>query len=500
MKRLDEILKGLGASALPSTDIGASSSAEATERVEEGVCPLCRGAGFVRKDVPLDDPDFGRAFPCRCALEEKEEERLARLQRYSNLGPLTRLTFANLMSLGRSTDPGNQERFAKAVAAAQQFAQEPSGWLVLCGPSGCGKTHLAAAIGNASIEQGKPAFFVGVPDLLDHLRAAYKPGSEVSYDELFEQVRNASLVILDDLGGHSATAWAQEKLFQLLNHRYNHRLPTVFTTSVRLEETDERLRTRLCDASLSQVFVLEDGPGGRTGAVGGLNLPVIREMTFETFVYSGPALQKQLADVFRSQDESEMWGERLQTSVQEAVRSLEVACRSARGYAESPEGWLVLLGETGCGKTHLAAAIGHHLESKGVTVEFCVVPDLLDALRSASREGAHPGDFDEVLEAVRTAPCVILDDLGVHSATPWAQEKLFQILNYRYNAKLPTVITVGKDQEKSLPAAWVSRMYDTKVCMGSPLDIKAPDYRGRPRKQAPPPQAPRRGGRKRAAR
>ena len=493
-------MKGLGASALPSTDIGISSDAEASERVEEGVCPLCRGAGFVRKDVPLDDPDFGRAFPCQCALEEKEEERLARLQRYSNLGPLTRLTFGNLMSRGRSTDPGNQERFARAVAAAQQFVEEPSGWLVLCGASGCGKTHLAAAIGNASIEQGRPAFFVVVPDLLDHLRAAYKPGSEVSYDELFEQVRNAPLVILDDLGGHSATAWAQEKLFQLLNHRYNHRLPTVFTTGVPLEEMEERLRTRLSDASLAQVFLLEWGPGRRTGAFGGLDLPIIREMTFEAFVYSGPGLQKQLADTFRKQEESDAWGEHLQTLVQEALRSLHLAYRTARGYAENPEGWLVLLGETGCGKTHLAAAIGHYLRARGMAVEFCVVPDLLDDLRSASRNDAHGGDFDDVLEAVRTASCLILDDLGVHSATPWAQEKLFQILNYRYNAKLPTVITLAKDREGTLPAAWLSRMFDTKVSMSEPLEILAPDYRGRPRKQDPPPQPARRGGRKRAAR
>jgi DNA replication protein DnaC len=473
MKRLDEILKGLGASAPSPGDTGISSVTEADERVEEGVCPLCRGAGFVRKDVPLDHADFGRAFPCRCVLEEREEERLARLQRYSNLGPLTRLTFANLMSRGRSTDPGSQERFAKAVAAAQQFAQEPSGWLVLGGPSGCGKTHLAAAIGNASIERGYPAFFLVVPDLLDHLRAAYGPGSEVSYDELFEQVRNASLVILDDLGGHSATAWAQEKLFQLVNHRYNHRLPTVFTTSVPLEEMDERLRTRLSDASLSQVFLLEDGPGGGTAAFGGLALPVVREMTFESFYLGGIGVSS------------------------EASQSLRNAFRAAKNYAESPEGWLVLLGRTGCGKTHLAAAIGHHLESKGVTVEFCVVPDLLELLRSSFREDAPGGQFDQIFEAARTTPCLILDDLGVHSATPWAQEKLFQILNYRYNAKLPTVITVGCALD-DLPDSWVSRMYDTKVSMI--FEIEAPDYRGRPRKQAPPPQPPRRRGRGRAAR
>ena len=425
----------------------------------------------MRRDVALDHPDFGRAFPCRCVLDEREDQRLTRLQRYSNLGPLTRLTFDNLMTRGRTTDPHNQERFAQAAAAAREFAREPGGWLVFCGPSGCGKTHLAAAIANGAIEMGQPTLFVVAPDLLDHLRAAYSPNSDLRYDELFEQVRNTPLVVLDDLGAHSATPWAQEKLFQLVNHRYNHRLPTVFTTSRPVEELDERLRSRLTDAGLSRVFQLECGAGARTGAFGGLALPIIREMTFESFelggMYSSP----------------------------EAAQSLRNVLRAARNFAESPEGWLVLLGRTGCGKTHLAAAIGHYLEAKGMAVEFCVVPDLLEMLRSAFREDAAVGRFDHVFETVRTAPCLVLDDLGVHSATPWAQEKLFQILNHRYNAKLPTVVTVGCALD-DLPEAWVSRMYDTKVSMI--FEIEAPDYRGRPRKQGPPAQAPRRGGRKRA--
>jgi DNA replication protein DnaC len=469
MRRLDEILKGLGASAPSPGDIDILSDTKAAERVEEGVCSLCRGAGFVRKDVPLDHPDFGRAFPCRCVLEEREEERLARLRRYSNLGPLTRLTFANLMSRGRTTDPGNQERFTKAVAAAQQFAQEPSGWLVLCGPSGCGKTHVAAAIANACIEQGQPAFFVVAADLLDHLRAAYRPGSEVSYDELFEEVRNTPLVILDDLGVHSVTPWAQEKLFQLLNHRYNHRLPTVFTTSVPLEEMDERLRTRLCDAGLSRVLNLEETRGRHEDSAG-LSLALMRNMTFERFNLKGVG------------------------EAEEGTQSRRNAFRFARDYAESPEGWLVLLGRTGCGKTHLAAAIGHYLQARAMPVDFRVVPDLLDDLRG----DAAGGRLDEVFEAVRTVPCLILDDLGVHSATPWAQEKLFQILNYRYNAKLPTVITIGCPLDQ-LPEAWVSRMYDPEVA--KIFEIEAPDYRGLPRRQRQlPPQPPRRGGRGRAVR
>jgi len=409
----------------------------------------------VRRALPLNHPDFGRAFPCRCLLEEAEEKRFQRLLGYSNLGPLARFSFDNLDPRGRSRDPQSQERFAQAVAAAKAFAQKPEGWLVLLGPTGCGKTHLAAALTIACLKGGHPALFVVVPDLLDHLRAAYRPDSDLPYDDLFYQVRNAPILILDDLGTHSATPWAQEKLFQLLNHRYIHRLPTVFTLGAPLEELDERLRTRLTDPSLARLLILAGPP--TPSALGGLSLPLLRDMTFERFDTRGP-------------DER-------------ATRSLREALRAARNYAESPEGWLVLLGPTGCGKTHLAAAIGHFWRERGLPVEFCVVPDLLDHLRAAFRPEAPEGPFSELFERIRTCPYLILDDLGTHSATPWAQEKLFQLLNYRYNAKLSTVITIGYLQDRAqqeLPEAWVSRMYDDKVSMS--IDMQdVPDYRGRPR-------------------
>lgn len=447
---------------LSSDVIDTSSAAEAGP--EQPKCPLCGDAGFVRRDVPLGHPHFGKAFPCRCVLSEAAQERLRRLQRYSNLGPLTRLTFDNLLPRGRSTDPTSQERFAQAVEAAQEYAQSPAGWLVFSGPSGCGKTHLAAAIANRCLERGYPALFVVVPDLLDRLRAAYGPDSELPYDELFEQVRNALLVILDDLGTQAATPWAQEKLYQLINHRYNLQLPTVFTLGVPANELSDRIRTRLSDPRLCRTFILEQEHSRRTGAFGGLSLPLIRDMTFKSF-HIGNATLSQGAD-----------------------ENLREAFRAAITYAENPEGWLVLLGKTGSGKTHLAAAIGHHLEGKGVPVEFCVVPDLLDMLRAYFRDDKLAGQFEDVFEGIRTAPFLLLDDLGVHSATPWAQEKLFQILNYRYNAKLPTVITIGEEQKEHLPNPWISRMFDAKVSMI--FEINAPDYRGLPRSpgKAPPPR------------
>jgi len=210
----------------------------------------------LRFDVPFGHPDFGRLVPCKCTEKEFDDEHLVRLERYSNLGPLTRLTFDNLMPRGRSSDPQNQERFAHCYQVARGFTQEPKGWLVLRGPSGCGKTHLAAAIANQRLQEGHQAFFMIVPDLLDHLRTTFSPNSDIAYDELFERVRNASLLVLDDLGSQSSTPWAEEKLFQILNHRFNAELPTVVTIN-NVEELDERLAAKLQDPDIARQCELE---------------------------------------------------------------------------------------------------------------------------------------------------------------------------------------------------------------------------------------------------
>ena len=137
---------------------------------------------------------------------------------------------------------------------ATEFARSPDGWLVFMGKNGCGKTHLAAAIVNYRYRSKKPALFVVVPDLLDHLRSTFSPDSKISYDRLFEAVRTAPLLVLDDFGEQASTPWAQEKLYQVINHRYNSRLPTVITTCCAPDEIETRISSRLVDPRISLLF------------------------------------------------------------------------------------------------------------------------------------------------------------------------------------------------------------------------------------------------------
>lgn len=410
--------------------------------------------------MPLAHPDFGKLVQCRCRTSEAIQERRSKLERLSNLGPLIRFTFGSLVKEGRTSDPRERERFLKANNLCLDYARGPEGWLVLLGPSGCGKTHLAAAIANERIAAGQQVLFVVVPDLLDHLRSSFSPSTEFPYDEMFEDVKSTPLLILDDLGTQSGTPWAQEKLFQILNHRYNAQLPTVITTSRSVDELDERLRSRLTDPSTSKLCVVE---GRRSAADERLSseLPdLLRGMTFRNFDRRGQAVDTKAMD------------------------SLSEAYKLSRQFADEPHLWLVLLGPTGCGKTHLAAAIANQQIEAGRPVYFVVVPDLLDHLRSAYGPDSKV-TYDELFETIRTAPLLILDDLGAHSSTPWAEEKLYQLINHRYNHRLPTVITTNLALDE-LDERLASRLADLKVSTLCP--ISAPSYRASPQPRPRGPQ------------
>ncbi len=457
MKRVGEIL------GLPAGDEGGSGQrAERAGKAADpqSVCPICKGRGFLVYDVPPGHPDFSKTTPCRCTQARITAERMHSLRELSNLGALARFTFDSFLPDGGGLPETLRFNLRTGYDLSLGFAQEPKGWLVILGGYGSGKTHLAAAIANYRIALGGQALFVVVPDLLDHLRAAYAPNSTGGLDERLDAIRDAPLLILDDLGAHNSTPWAQEKLFQILNYRYNSRLPTVVTSNQRLEELDPRVTSRLVDPDLSQVYEIIAPDFRQSGASRGGSLSTLSlhsEKTFDSFSLRTTELAAEERD------------------------NLRRAVSIARAFAEKPAGWLVLIGTFGCGKTHLAAAVANQQVTAGrPTPMFIVVPDLLDHLR-ATFSPASTTTLDKLFEQVRSTGLLILDDLGTESATPWAREKLFQLLNYRYAAHLPTVITTSSPIDQIEPRLR-SRMLDTARCTVFVID--APSYRSSETQQA----------------
>jgi DNA replication protein DnaC len=427
-------------------------------------CPICGGLGRVTRAVPVGHPDFGKSFACVCQRDILAARQVARLRVMSNLDVVQDKTFATFrLDLPNLTDE-QQNSLRSGYNIARQYAERPAGWLLFQGGYGCGKTHLAVSIANHRLAQGENVLFITAPDLLDHLRSTYSPSSEVEYDEMFDRVRNVPLLVLDDLGAESATPWAQEKLFQLVNHRYLHKFPTVMTTNVELDRIDPRIRSRLLDQQLTHSvrILLPDFRRGDEGQEPNIlsSLTLYGEMVFESFDFRESSLPD---------------GER---------RNLRQAFEIALDYAHQPSGWLVFVGEHGCGKTHLAAAIANYRKALGEQVILVTAPDLLDYLRSAFNPSATT-TFTKRFYELRSAPLLVIDQLDLSNASPWALEKIRQIADYRYLAHLPTVFTTTQELETIDPFLR-SRLFDKRYC--KMLAILVPSYWGnssptrRPRK------------------
>ena len=404
-------------------------------------------------------PEFGQAVPCTCQETQDSSTREAALRRYSNLGALSRITFANTDLEGPLPDTASRQMFSDSVTAAARFAEDPEGWLVLTGPSGSGKTHLAVAIANRCIERNQTAFFIVAADLLDHLRASYAPENPVSYDELFEQVRNVPVLVLDDLSVTNATPWAQEKLFQVINHRYNNSLPTVVTVRGPLQRLDDALRTRLEGTDGTAAVVQLGNFNSRLVlGIGEVRPEMLERMTFENFDTLGGA-----------------------NATPQDQESLDRVMHTAQNFASDPDGWLLLTGPRGCGKTHLAVAIAGERLRQGSQVFFAFVPTLLDHLR-ATFSPDSPVGYDELFEQINSVPLLVLDDLGAESSTVWAEEKLYQIVVHRHEARLPTIITSASslNELEDAKSRIASRLVDGMVVDWQP--ITAPNYRDQRRR------------------
>lgn len=159
----------------------------------------------------------------------------------------------------------------------------------------------------------------------------------------------------------------------------------------------------------------------------------------------------------------------------------ELAVKVAKDYTNKciskiQNNGMIITGESGVGKTHLAAAIANRLIENDKIVLMGRLTTLLDRIKETFHDNTK--SENELIELYSNVDMMIIDDLGTEKISSWALEKLYTIIQNRIENNLPIIITTRFDkkglidrfnqcQDKQLVDAIISKMY--QICYGITL-------------------------------
>lgn len=176
-------------------------------------------------------------------------------------------------------------------------------------------------------------------------------------------------------------------------------------------------------------------------------------------------------------------GERFTDSTFDKFKTLpgtETALEYCKTYAASFADYgcdsLLIWGPYGNGKSHLAAAAAHAVQTSGKTVVFQTMPELLERIRQTFNDRQNKETERDIMYALQNCDLLVLDDIGAEKVSDWVQDVLFRIVDGRYRQKKPILYTTNL-KPSELKDKVGPRIYDRIAETSIPVENKGTSFR-----------------------
>ena len=210
------------------------------------ICANCKGLGNCPYDIkglieyPVVEDNLIRFVYKKCKYklkDEKDTDYLKNVSFYKMPEELMKASFKKIYK-----DDANRLETVKALKDFYDnyLKNQKIKGIYLHGNFGCGKSYLVAALFNELAKKGVKSIVVYFPELLRSLKSGF--GNDNEYENRFDEIKNASILLIDDIGAEKVTEWSRDEVLgSILQYRMDSNLPTFLTSNLSIEELESHL-------------------------------------------------------------------------------------------------------------------------------------------------------------------------------------------------------------------------------------------------------------------